>query len=556
MPARRPVIAMLIGIIGLAMLVPAVHAATGGAWQVARAFVLSGVACLFAASCLALLLGPGSGGERAGREFRTLLLAWLLLPCFAALPLVLLTPGIGILGAWFEMVAALTTTGGTVYPDPATVAPAVHLWRGLVGWGGGLLTLIAAYVVLAPRRLAGFEVLTAGDTAGHGRTVDLRLPAASFESRLRRALATILPVYLAMTVALALLLSAVGDPGLIATVHAMSVVSTSGISPRADGLAAGENFLVEAVAVVFMVAAASRFLYWRATQIGQPARLRTDPELRLMGALVAVTTLALFARHWFAVLASEAPGGVLAGAKALWGAAFTSLSFLTTTGFHSAGWDDARDWSGHASIGIALLALCAIGGGAATAAGGVKLIRIHAMLRHSARELERIARPHSVGGTGSGPRGLGREGAMIAWTFMMLFTVAFIVIVMLLALNGMDLPEALIASTAALSNTGPAYSLIGDDVRGFALLGNADHLILAAAMLLGRIETLAAIVLLYPETWADLAPRRGMRAERTGKAAPEPPLSHSERTAGAVPARRGARSPTKNDNRGTEWPAT
>lgn len=526
MPARLPVIAALIGFIGLAMLVPAVDAATETSWRVARAFVLSGIACLFAASGLALLLRPVSGHERAGRELRTLLLAWLLLPCFAALPLILLTPGIGILGAWFEMVAALTTTGGTVYPDLTLVPSTVQLWRGLVGWCGGLLTLMAAYVVLAPRRLAGFEVLTAAEAAGEGRTVDLRLPAASFESRLNRALVTILPVYLAMTAALALLLSAVGEPGLAAGMHAMAVVSTSGISPREDGLAAAGSFWVEAAAAVFMVAAATRLFYWRATQIGQPARLRTDPELRLMGALVAVTTLALFARHWFAVFADEAPAGIVAGIEALWGAAFTSLSFLTTTGFHSAAWDNARDWSGHASIGIALLALCAIGGGAATTAGGVKLIRIHAMLRHSGRELERIATPHSVGSIRSGARGLRREGATIAWTFMMLFTVAFIVTVLALTLNGMDLSEALIAATAALSNTGPAYSLIGEDVRGFALLGDVDHLILAAAMLLGRIETLAAIVLLHPETWARHAPRRRTRAERTGKGAPESPLSH------------------------------
>src|SRR5690606_33215929 len=137
-------------------------------------------------------------------------------------------PRIGVLGAWFEMVAAFTTTAGTVYRDALLVPDSVHLWRGLVGWFGGLLTLLSAYAVLAPRRLGGFEVMSAAELAAEGRAVDLRLPAAPFDSRLNRALRTIVPVYTAMTATLALLFNALAEPGLVATVHAMSIVSTSG----------------------------------------------------------------------------------------------------------------------------------------------------------------------------------------------------------------------------------------------------------------------------------------------------------------------------------------
>jgi trk system potassium uptake protein TrkH len=175
-----------------------------------------------------------------------------------------------------------------------------------------------------------------------------------------------------------------------------------------------------------------------------------------------------------------------------------------------------------ANPGLILLALCAVGGGAATTAGGVKLIRAYAMLRHAGRELERIAKPHSVAGAGLGSRGLRREGAMIAWAFMMLFSLGFVVTLFVLTLTGMDMIEALVAATAALSNTGPAYAMIADGGgRSFALLSSVQHVVLAAAMLLGRIETLAAVVLLHPESW----PRHVARAKRTGKTASEPPLS-------------------------------
>ena len=86
----------------------------------------------------------------------------------------------------------------------------------------------------------------------------------------------------------------------------------------------------------------------------------------------------------------------------------------------------------------------------------------------------------------------------------------------------MGMIEALVAATAALSNTGPAYAMIAEGGgRSFALLSSVHHVILAAAMLLGRIETLAAVVLLHPESWA----RYAARAKRTGKSESESPLS-------------------------------
>lgn len=527
MLARLPVLATLIGMLALGMLVPVIKAASESEWQQARGFLYSSILCLFAAAALAVLLRPMSAREVARQELSTLLLAWLLLPAFAALPLILLTPQIGVLGAWFEMVAALTTTGGSIYRDLSAVPEPLHLWRGLVGWFGGFLTLLGAYVILAPRRLGGFEVMSAGaETFTEGRAVDLRLPTASLEHRLYRALRTIVPAYLLMTAALAIALNALAEPGLEAALHAMAIVSTSGISTTREGLAGTNSFFAEAAAAVFLVLAGTRLFYSKASPVGQRVDLRTDPELRLMAILVGLATLAIFLRHWLGVLMMRSGESIesemLDGFAALWGAAFTSLSFLTTTGFHSAAWESARDWSGLANPGLILLALCAVGGGAATTAGGVKLIRAFAMLRHAGRELERIAKPHSVAGAGLGSRGLRREGAMIAWAFMMLFSLAFVVTILLLTMTGMEMMEALVAATAALSNTGPAYALIAEDgQRSFALLSGVHQVVLAAAMVLGRIETLAAIVLLHPESWA----RHVAGAKRTGKTAAETPLS-------------------------------
>ena len=518
---RVPVIALMLGLMALMMLVPALQAATENEWRSARGFLYPALFGLLVSAAIAVLLRPISRHESAEHELLTLLLLWLALPAYAAFPLVLLTPALGWNGAWFEMVAALTTTGGSAYSKAGLVPDAVHLWRGMVGWLGGLLTLMAAYVVLAPRRLGGFEVVAAAEGIRGDRPIDLRMVNASFESRVQRALRTILPVYLLMTFALGVIFNTADKAGLIAAVHAMSVISTSGISPVEGGFAASGSLAAEVAAAIFMVLAVSRFLYAGASQRSRRQDWRQDPELRLMAGLVLGATVLLFLRHWVGVLTIDVDVEALDGAEALWGAAFTTLSFLTTTGFESHAWASARDWSGLANPGLVLLALCLVGGGAATTAGGIKLIRVYALMRHGVRELERIAMPNSVSGNRGGQRGLRREGAFIAWAFMMLFLLALFATVLALTLTGMEFDDAFVAAIAALTNTGPAYATIAGEGKSFALFDAAQRSILCATMILGRIETLAVIALFNPERWRDSS----ARSKKTGKSRAEPPLS-------------------------------
>lgn len=498
---RVPIIAVLLGLMALMMLVPVLFAVSEADWRSARGFLYPALFGLFVAAAIATLLRPMSARDSASREILTLVIVWIAIPMVACAPLVLLTPAIGMSGAWFEMVAALTTTGGTVYVEPESAPSAIQLWRGLVGWFGGLLTLMGAYVVLAPRRLAGYEVMATAGAVMDARAVDLRVTGASFQSRSNRALRTILPIYAGMTASLAVIFNVLDKPGIVAVVHAMSIVSTSGITPLADGFQSSESTLTELAALVFMILAASRLLYAPAAQVGRRVGWRADPELRMMLSLAVIATFVLFLRHWVGVITIDVEIATTDGFSALWGGFFTAVSFITTTGFQSHAWESARDWSGLANPGLVLLALCAVGGGAATTAGGIKLIRAYSLLRHSVRELERIAVPHSVAGATMGGRGLRREGAFIAWAFMMLFIVALLASLLGLTLSGMRFSDALVAAVAALSNTGPAFALIANEPLGFAVFDAVQHKILAAAMILGRIETLAVIALFNPDNW-------------------------------------------------------
>ena len=137
----------------------------------------------------------------------------------------------------------------------------------------------------------------------------------------------------------------------------------------------------------------------------------------------------------------------------------------------------------------------------ATTAGGVKLLRVYALYKHGARELERLVSPHSVGGSGMQARRIRRQGAYVAWVFFMLFALSLALVASLLAATGLNFEEALVLAVAALSTCGPLALVVTEFPIDYGTVDATGRVVLAFAMGLGRLETLAIIALLNPSFW-------------------------------------------------------
>lgn len=495
-----PFMVILMAIGAVAMFVPAAHALTVSNHAVARAFFYSGTLFLM----LSVLLGIATAANRAGNPARnhllTLLGTFTVLPLMLAVPFAEAVPDTSFYNAWWEMVSSLTTTGASLF-EPHRLPSSVHLWRALAGWMGGFFVLVTAVAILAPMNLGGFEVLS-GAPAGQGliaagQAARSALPA----ERLWRHTRTLLPAYAGLTLALWIGLILSGDTALVAACHAMSTLSTSGISP-VGGLAGSKSGASgELVILVFLVFALSRRLYPSGRTLRNTSGLLLDPELRMALLLVTLVPALLFLRHWVGALEVDEVKNTAAALRALWGTIFTVLSFLTTTGFESVAWAEARDWSGLASPGLILAGLTVIGGGVATTAGGVKLLRVYALYRHGEREIERLVHPSSVGGAGVQARRLRRQGAQMAWIFFMLFALSIAVTMLALALTGLDFVASTTFAVSALSTTGPLAAVAAEAPLPWSELNGAARAVTAAAMVLGRLETLAIIALLNPDFW-------------------------------------------------------
>jgi trk system potassium uptake protein TrkH len=498
MPGRiadLPLLVILMGITGVVMYLPAIHGLVLRDYAEARPFLYGATILLALTVMVALATINRPLRESARGQLWGLLGAYLVLPVLLALPFHQAVRDTTLLDAWFEMVSSLTTTGATLYDASGRLDPTLHLWRALVGWLGGLLILVAGVAVLAPMNLGGVEVISGRAPGGGGGAQRINDPA----ERIRRQVLAVFPIYTAFTVILWAGLTMAGDSGFVALCHAMATLSASGISPVGGLAGSGAGWVGEVIVFLFLLLAVTRNLWPKSDMTARTDPLKDDPEFRLALLIVGLVTAVLILRHWLWFLESDLDRSIPQFARATWGAAFTSLSFLTNTGFVSQNWDATRFWSGMQAPGLLLAGLAMMGGGIATTAGGIKLLRLHALIRQGKREIDRQVYPNSVGGAGPDARRMRREGAYLAWIFLVLFGLSIGVTMALLTLAGQEFDAALMFSVAAITNTGPLPLAAGPDAVGYAALGSFAKVILGAAMIVGRIETLAILALIASE---------------------------------------------------------
>ena len=189
-----------------------------------------------------------------------------------------------------------------------------------------------------------------------------------------------------------------------------------------------------------------------------------------------------------------------AALQAVWGSLFTVLSFLTTTGFESHDWRAMQIWSDLPDPGIILLGVAVIGGGIATTAGGVKLLRIYALYRQGLRELDKLVHPSGLSRRGQGDEMIAPAGAHLAFVFLMLFLIAVAVVMIGLAMTGLSFEGSLTLAIAGLTTTGPAIQALGPGL-GYRELSGAAQGVFCAAMIVGRMEALVIIALFNPAYW-------------------------------------------------------
>lgn len=426
-------------------------------------------------------------GRRWRRElkvrdgFLLVVLVWTSLPAFAAIPFLIYAPGMGFTDAYFETVSALTTTGATVMSGLDTLPPSLNLWRHLLNWLGGMGIIVLAVAILPLLGVGGRQLLKA------------ELPGPIKDSKLTPRIADtaklLWAVYAVLTVLCMLALKLAGMSWFDALCHAFAAMSLGGFSTHDANVGYFDSPVIEAVLIVFMLAAALNFVtHFLAFRQRSLAAYRHDPEVAGVLGLVAASCVGISLYVWQAGVYPEFW-------TALRHVSFNLVSLATDCGFTSA---DFNTWPVFAPMWMLLLSCVTSSSG--STGGGLKMIRAMLMYRQGVRELEHQLHPAASLPVKLRGHAVPNQVVFAVQAFVMMYVATLVVMTLVLLVSGLDFISAFSAVIACINNAGPGLGEVGP-ASNFAGLSDFQTWALAFTMLLGRLELITVFVLFTRSFW-------------------------------------------------------
>ena len=161
-----------------------------------------------------------------------------------------------------------------------------------------------------------------------------------------------------------------------------------------------------------------------------------------------------------------------------------------------------EDFSNWGNFGlIYFLILMFIGGCAGSTSCGIKIFRVQILFRFFSNQIKKILYPHGIFKLKYGKQNIDDKFMSSVISFIYLYFVIFFIVAALLSITGLDFITSISAAATSISNVGPGLgSLIGPN-GNFSEISNGSKWILSLAMLLGRLELFAILVLFIPAFW-------------------------------------------------------
>ncbi|GAG21877.1 unnamed protein product, partial [marine sediment metagenome] len=242
---------------------------------------------------------------------------------------------------------------------------------------------------------------------------------------------------------------------------------------------------VQWVVIVFMMVAGINFVLHFQVLRGRPRALLQDTEFRFFALIVAVMIAAM---SW--ILRGSAGAG-----EVLRASAFQVVSLITTTGYGTA---DYALWPQLAQVLV--FPLLVLGGMAGSTAGGIKSLRILLGLRALRATVARIIHPHLVSSVHYRDRPVSDEVVSGIGVFFVAYLMVAFIAALVVGSAGYDVVTCLSTALTSVGNVGPGLGAVGPS-HHFAHFPGYVKVVLALAMIAGRLEIFTVLVLFFPRFW-------------------------------------------------------
>jgi len=416
-------------------------------------------------------------GRREG--FLLTSLTWIVICAFAALPFALSAARLSYTDAFFEAMSGLTTTGSTVMTGLDSESHGVLLWRSMLQWIGGIGIIVLAVMMLPYLGVGGMQLFRT-ESSDKSDKIRARASEVTWE---------IFSIYAVLTLICAVSYTIAGMSLFDAVCHAMTTLATGGFGTKDASMGAFAAPAVEWIGALFMFCGGLTFtLMARAVWHGDWRALVRDEQTHWY--VFAIASFILAMTLWQVGMNDRDLESALRSST------FNIISIVTTTGYAS------EDYSLWGTLPVTLfMILLFVGGCTGSTAGAMKIFRFCILGSFAKWQIRSLVHRNRVLLPTYNGISVTDDVVRSVIGFIVLYIFAFVMLGLAVSAFNIDILTAYSGVAQAMGNVGPGLGPIIGPAGNFASLPDGAKWLLAAAMMIGRLELLTVLVLFTPTFW-------------------------------------------------------
>ena len=405
-------------------------------------------------------------------------LSWLTIAIFGSLPFIFSNIELGLTDAFFESMSGITTTGSTIIKDLDNSPKGILIWRALLQWLGGIGIIVMAITLMPIMNVGGMQLFKISSND----TTEKVMP------KTKEISVRLIVVYSTLTLACALIYKLFGMNIFDSITHSMTTIATGGFSNYNESIGYFNNSYIEFSSIVFILLGSIPFIAYIKFLNGDKNIFFTDIQIKGFIKIIIFSVIILIFYLFF-------ENKILSEVRVL-SIVFNVVSILTGTGYVT---ENFSLWGNFSSIFFLILMF--IGGCAGSTACGIKIFRIQILYLFILNQLKKIIYPRGIFVVKYDKSNINEKSLSSVISFIYLYIIIFFIITALLSLSGLNFITSISAAATAISNVGPGLGdLIGPN-GNFSALTDFSKWILSFAMILGRLELFAILILFVPSFW-------------------------------------------------------
>ena len=412
------------------------------------------------------------------KAFLLTALSWISIAIFGSLPFIFSNLQLTITDAFFESMSGITTTGSTIITDLNSAPKAILFWRAILQWLGGIGIIVMAITLMPIMNVGGMQLFRISSNDASEKI----LPKS------KEIALTLILVYSILTLICLFSYKLLGMGYFDSLTHSMTTIATGGFSNYNNSIGHFKSANIEIVAMIFIILGSFPFIAYIKFLNGNRRIFITDTQIKLFIKIIIASILILFIYLTF-----KNGSFTLIGLRSV---SFNVISILTGTGYVT---QDFDNWGSFPLFFFIILMF--IGGCAGSTACGIKIFRVQILYHFLINQLKKTIYPRGIFVMKYDQNNIDNKFIASIISFIYLYIIIFFIITALLSINGLDFVTSISAAATSISNVGPGLGNTIGPNGNFSELSNFAKWILSVAMILGRLELFAILVLFLPSFW-------------------------------------------------------